>query len=230
MQPAVRHFAIVTFRKAGLLRFLSHLDLARAIDRAVRRAGLPVRYSQGFNPSAQISFASALPVGVAGERELCQIELERALDAGEVLRALAAQLPPDLGVLDVRVVSGPRRTHLSGLTRADYEIEFEPDPHVGIDMLEQAVARVLDAGELTVQRETSSRTREIDIRPGIYALHVSPPASADAGPQLRMSLALEQERLVKPHEVVEVLRRQLAALTEAAPALDVRRVTRLGVH
>jgi len=230
VQPPIRHFAIVALRKAGALRFLSHLDYARAIDRAVRRARLPVKYSEGFNPTAQISFASALPVGVAGERELCQVELERPVNADDVLRALAPQLPDDLAVVDVRVVSGQQRRHLSGLERADYEIQLSPDPDLGMNLLGEAVAAFLDAGTWPVLRETRSRTREVDIRPGVHELRAITPGSADRGPRLQMSLALQQDSLVKPSEVVEALRRLIADCTEGRVGVGVARVTRLGLH
>ena len=230
MQPPDRHFALVAFRKRGDLRFLGHLDLARAIDRAVRRAGLPVKYSQGFNPAAQIGFASALPVGVAGERELCQIELERPMTAAEVLRALGPQLPQDLGIVEVSVVSGPRRKHLSGLTRADYLVEFECTEGLDSAILSAAVAELLAEPSVIIARETSTRTREVDIRPGIHALEVAAPADPEAAPRLRMSLALEQESLVKPGEVVEVLLHRIPGLAEGRVDAVVRRVTRLAVH
>ena len=63
---AERLYARLTYRKAGRLRFLGHLDVARTIDRAVRRAKLPVAYSPGFSPRARISFVNPLPVGIAG--------------------------------------------------------------------------------------------------------------------------------------------------------------------
>jgi radical SAM-linked protein len=230
VRPPDRHFALVVFRKRGYLRFLSHLDLARALDRAVRRAGLPVKYSQGFNPSAQIGFASALPVGVAGERELCQIELERPLTAAEVMRALAPQLPEDLGLVEVSVVSGPRRKHLSGLTRADYLVEFECTEGLDSAILSAAVAELLAERSLVIMRATGTRTREVDIRPGIHVLEVVAPRDPTTGPGLRMSLALEQERLVKPGEVVAALLDRLPHLPNRRVDAIVRRVTRLAMH
>ncbi len=230
MQPPIYHCALVSLRKSGRMRYLSHLDFARALDRAVRRAGLPVKYSEGFNPSAHISFASALPVGVAGERELCQIELERPLPPEEILRALSAQLPEGLGVVDVRVVSGPRRKHLSGLTRAEYEVELAPAPEVTVEAIEEAVRRVLDAGTLTITRETRTRTREVDIRPGIYKLEVMPPASRRPELRLRMTLALAQDSLVKPGEVIAILQRFLTDLVGEEIVLTPVRMTRLGMY
>jgi radical SAM-linked protein len=228
-QPPIRHFAIVTYRKSGPLRFLSHLDMARAIDRAVRRAGLPVKYSEGYNPSAQIGYTNALPVGTAGERELCQIELERPLDADEVHRALAAELPEDLGVVGIEVVSGQRRKHVSGHTRADYEIELRPDKDATFADLCEAVGELLEAGSIEVVRETKSQVKEVDIRPGLHELNVFEPRSADAGPRLRMSLALQQESLVKPSEVLEAVQRRLSRGKGGDVTLEVRVVTRLGL-
>ncbi|MGI5818197.1 MAG: TIGR03936 family radical SAM-associated protein [Armatimonadota bacterium] len=233
-RPPIRHFAVLRFRKAGPLRYLSHLDLNRAVDRAVRRAGLPVKYSQGFNPSAQIGYAHALPVGVAGERELCQIELERPVAADEVHRALVAQLPEDLQPVQTEVVSGEKRKHISGSTVAEYEMQLAADGQVDAEDLRRAVSEVLEAGNLRIVRETKTRTREIDIRPGIHELTVfeaRPDVSDErCGPWLRMKLALQQEQLVKPSEVVECLERRLARLTGQDVRLNVRVVTRLDLQ
>jgi len=226
----VRHFAIVCFRKTGPLRFLSHLDVARAIDRAVRRAALPVMYSEGYNPSARIGHAHALPVGTAGRRELCQIELQRPLAADEVLRRLSAELPDDLAPVDVQVVSGQKRKHLSGLERAEYEVELWPAEQVDLCRLQDAVQALLDAETVEIVRETKSRTRKIDVKAGIHRLQLLEPRAPGGGARLRMSLALEQERLVKPTEVVECLRRQLSSMTGRDVALDVRGTTRLGLE
>jgi radical SAM-linked protein len=231
-RPPIRHFAILRYRKCGPLRYLSHLDLNRAIDRAVRRAGLPVRYSQGYNPSAQIGYAHAMPTGMAGERELCQIELERPVPADEVHRALVKQLPENLCPVETEVVSGERRKHISGSTVAEYEIELKPHAGIDFDTMRQAVDEVLDAGELPIVRETKSRTRNIDIRPGIHQLTVSEPRpeAESAGMRLRMKLALPQEELVKPSEVIECIERRLAGLTDQDVRLEQRVVTRLDLQ
>lgn len=230
-RPPIRHFAILRYRKAGPLRYLSHLDLNRAIDRAVRRAGLPVKYSQGYNPSAQIGYAHAMPTGMAGARELCQIELERPLPADEVHRALCEQLPEDLCPVETEVVSGERRKHISGSTVAEYEIELAPDESFGVADLKEAADQLLEAGSLPVVRETKSRTRNIDIRPGISQLQVFGPRPSDddecPGPRIRMKLALPQEQLVKPSEVVECIQRRLSGLKGQDIRLTTGVVTRL---
>jgi radical SAM-linked protein len=226
-RPPIRHFAIVRYCKDGPLRYLSHLDLNRAIDRAVRRSGLPVKYSQGYNPSAQIGYAHAMPTGMAGKRELLQIELERPLSADEVERALVAHMPEHLRAVDTEVVSGEKRKHLSGLTVAEYEIELRPKPPIDFRALAEAVNEVMDAGELPIVRETKSQIRNIDIRPGIHELTAFEPQPGDTGMRIRMKLALPQDELVKPSEVVECIERQLERRTGQDVRLNPRVVTRL---
>lgn len=88
----------VTFCKQGRLALLSHLEVARALERAVRRAGLPFAVSQGFSPHMKIAFGAALPVGVGGTHELVDLQLTRYVPADEALKALQDASVPDLMV------------------------------------------------------------------------------------------------------------------------------------
>lgn len=88
----------VTFCKQGRLALLSHLELARALERAVRRAGLPFAVSQGFSPHMKIAFGAALPVGVGGTRELFDLQMTRYVSPERALEALQAASVPDLMV------------------------------------------------------------------------------------------------------------------------------------
>ena len=94
------------YAKRGKLRFTSHRDLARAFDRALRRAGVPVAYSQGFSPHPKVSWAGAAPTGAASEAEYVEVQLVREVDP-ELLRSeLDAALPHGLVVLEA-VRAGP---------------------------------------------------------------------------------------------------------------------------
>ena len=88
----------VTFCKQGRLALLSHLELARALERAVRRARLPFAVSQGFSPHMKIAFGAALPVGVGGTRELFDLQMTRYVSPERALEALQAASVPDLMV------------------------------------------------------------------------------------------------------------------------------------
>lgn len=88
----------VVFAKQGRLALLSHLELARALERAVRRAGLPFAVSEGFSPHMRIAFGAALPVGVGGEREIFDLLLTRYLAPAKALEALRLASVSDLMV------------------------------------------------------------------------------------------------------------------------------------
>ncbi len=225
MQAEQYIYAMITFRKSGSLRFLGHLDVVRTMERAIRRAGLPVAYSQGFSPSPQMSFASALPLGTAGEGEVCAIRLERVMDAREIHDALAAQLPTDLGLVDVRVIEHGKRKLYADLKTAEYQVELQPTDTITLDDLSNAVESVIGAGELRVMRETKSRMIEVDIRPGIRSLRAVPADRDAQGLRVVMAIACESDKLVKPAEVVECIHKVLAGDGER---LHIRRTTRLG--
>lgn len=86
----------VTYSKAGRLALLSHLEIARALERMVRRAGLPYAVSQGFSPHMKIAFGSALPVGVGSTCEIFDLALTDYLAPQKALAALQATAPADL--------------------------------------------------------------------------------------------------------------------------------------
>ncbi len=222
-------FALLTWRKTGPLRFLGHLDVVRTFSRALRRAGLPVVYSQGFNPALQISFASALPVGTAGESELCALQLAHWVPPEQVRLALNEQLPADLAVLDVQVMTGSARNLFARLSVARYRVDYWPEDASRLDGLDQAVDAVLRASNLPVARQTKTGTHEIDIRRGIYHLQVLPSAAA-ASPGLLMALDLRPQSMVKPGEVLQCL---AACMTDPLSAELVRHprlITRLSLH
>lgn len=195
-----RVYALVTYRKTGLLRFLGHLDIARAMDRAIRRAKLPVEYSQGFSPHARISFSPPLPVGVAGEAELMALDLAAEWSAAAVAKALDRQLPSDLGIVAAHVFRRPKRSPFSDLVAADYRADVvQSDP----EQLAAAIEALLAAPSLRITRFTKSRVVEVDIRERIKDLQVIP------GPGVQMRLGMTAEDLVKPAEVLELLAQAL---------------------
>ena len=196
-----RAYARIVFRKTGLLRFLGHLDVARTFDRAVRRAKLPVEYSQGFSPHANISFAMPLPLGVAGERELCAIELASDWQAMAIFKSLSRQLPADLGVVEAQIRPRAKRSPFADLAAADYCAEI-----AGIEpqRLQDAVAALLAREDLFIHRTTKSREVDLDLRGRIKDLSVKDGA-------LWMRLGLTEADLAKPEEVLHLLAQELDA-------------------
>jgi len=92
------------FSKEGEARFLSHHDLIRLFERALRRAGLPVRMTQGFNPHPKFAILSALPLGLEGEEEALEVHFDNPVPPAEALERLAAQLPPGITARSARPI------------------------------------------------------------------------------------------------------------------------------
>src|SRR3954447_13956618 len=102
----------------------------RVIERAMRRSGFPVAYSQGFNPRPRMAFASALTLGATSDWELCQLDLAEDLDAERLeseIRALRGQLPAGVAIEEVWAIPLEKRNPYIQVTAADYELDFTGD-------------------------------------------------------------------------------------------------------
>ena len=185
---------LVVFEKAPRLRHIGHLDLMRAMQRALRRSGLPLCYSQGFNPHILLTFAAPLSVGMPGKREIMEVPLGEEMTADMFLQKLSAALPPDLPCLKAYPVDDRHPAPMALLAAAEYEAELETAP----EGLAEAVARFLSQKEIPAVRKTKTGMKPCDIRPMIYGLSL-------AGNTLRMTLALCEKATCKPDLLLESL-------------------------
>lgn len=112
----------IKFRKEAEGRFISHLDLLRVVERAVRRAGLKVAHTQGFNPRPRILYASALALGATSEAEYADIDLEVAVPAADVPRRLNSVLPPAVRVTAAAEVSEHSKPLMAVVNAAEYDV------------------------------------------------------------------------------------------------------------
>lgn len=187
----------IKFAKESPLRFLSHLDLMRAWQRAIRRAGLPVAYSAGFNPHPKISFASALAVGVTSAAEYLDIQFAKLLD-GAAFERLAVTLPPGLKMLAWCRIPEATPALMSLVCAAQWELPlFAEESH----NLQEALQSLLEASALPVEREGKKGVKNVDIRPLIYRLEVDKNELC-----LRMLLGSGGAGVVRPGEVLTLLR------------------------
>ncbi|MGW5052255.1 TIGR03936 family radical SAM-associated protein [Actinokineospora sp. NPDC004072] len=213
----------VRYAKRGRLRFTSHRDVARAFERALRRAGVPMAYSQGFSPHPKISWIGAAPTGVASEAEYVEIQLVTAVDPAALAAALDAALPPGLDVLEV-VVAGPGAL-ADRVDAAEWQVEL---PGVSSDTLAAAVGRLLAEEHVMVSRRTKDGTREIDVRPAVIRAEVAarPAVGIDMpagdGPCGILRMVVRQTTpAVRPDDVLSALR-VVAALDQPVPAKATR--------
>ena len=118
----------VTFRESGRLSMLSHLELARALERAVRRAQLPFAVSQGFSPHMRIAFGAALPVGVGGTAEIFDLFLTDYVPALRALAALQEASPADLYPIEARYIEARDAAASVALPVSTYEVVLSEAP------------------------------------------------------------------------------------------------------
>ncbi|HXZ75985.1 MAG TPA: TIGR03936 family radical SAM-associated protein [Streptosporangiaceae bacterium] len=194
------------------MRFASHRDVARAFERGVRRAGLPIAYSAGFTPHPRISYAGGAPTGVASEAEYLSLALTERQAETQVCQRLDAALPDGIDVIDVIDAArgvwgdgsrqdrgvpkggpgGPvppgesRRAPGPALSRLEASEWRVVLPGVGPVAAQRAVAGFLELGEAPVERLTDKGVRRLDARAAVIELDVlseHDPAGSGGRPQ-----------------------------------------------
>lgn len=159
----------VRYAKRGRLRFSSHRDFQRALERAIRRSGVPIAFSEGFTPHPKISYVGAAPTGTASEAEYLEIALADHRAPGEVRAALDAALPRGLDVLEV-VPAGPG----SLPERIDTSIWEIRLPGVPAAVLTAAVEIFLAAPSVPVERNLKQGRRTLDARAAVLSATATP--------------------------------------------------------
>jgi radical SAM-linked protein len=212
--PVVQRIRI-RYAKRGRLRFSSHRDFARAFERALRRAEVPMAYSAGFSPHPRISYLGAAPTGVASEAEYVEIGLARAVDPEALRAAVDEALPPGIDLVEAVQSGGAPIADL--LQGSHWRAEF---PEVDPAELAAAVEALLAASEVSVERLTKDGRRTLDAR--------GPVVSASSHPGERPGYAIldlvvrQVTPAVRPDDVLAALR----AVAGFAPQLPPR-VTRV---
>lgn len=153
--------ALVQFAKLSRLRFVSHLDLQRFMQMALRRTELPVAYSQGFNPHPVMSFASALAVGWTSDGEILDVKLTEPVTEEFAFAQMAAALPPDMPVKRVRLVEDSHPAMMAELRMAEYRIILEGE---GAAAVLAAVNGYMAESSVIALRKTKSGEKPADIR------------------------------------------------------------------
>ena len=210
--PAVQRLRI-RYAKRGPLRFSPHRDFQRALERALRRARVPMAYSAGFSPHPRVSYANAAPTGAASEAEYVEIGVIHPCDPEALRAALDAALPPGLDVLDVVEARTPDL--VARLEASHWRVEL---PEVAAEDLDRAWASVTAAESLPVQRLMKTGLRTLDIRPALLA-----GAVGDGGPLgavLEATIA-NVTPTVRPEEILVALR-EVGGLVTELPARATR--------
>jgi|SRR5579862_2786626 len=184
----------IRFQKSEAVRFISHHDLMRAFARAVRRAELPVRLTEGYNPRPRIVFPVALEVGVASLDEVAEIEFHTWLKTEEVFSRLACVLPPGLALTAVQEMPLLRAGRIPARIR--YLIHLR---EAGIQVTEAAIQTLLMATTLPFQRQREKRVQNVELRSALLGAKLLPEGD------LELEVRPSQSGTARPLEVLSLL-------------------------
>jgi len=192
LEQAAQYRVRITFGKNDALRFIGHLDLAKLWERVLRRAEMPLVYSQGFNPQPKMQLASALPLGISSDCELLDIWLLEPVALDELPERLNAVSPPGLRTYRTQEVPLRAPALQTLLHSADYRITLAAIEGWN---LEQRIADVLAQGQIRRER----RGKTYDLRPLVLALDLLDEHS------FRVRLSLGAEGTARPDELLAAM-------------------------
>lgn len=203
----------ITFGRGDELKYISHLDIMRLWHRALRRAGMPLAYSQGFNPQPRIAIAAPLAIEVTSEGELMDLYLDRKVSLDFFARTVGQQLPSGINIRGVKEV-WPRLPSLQSRLRfAEYRVTLDSsrDP----DEVSAAIRDLLEQASLPWQHSRGDSIHRYDLRAlidDIWIIGQDPPEYV-----LGMRLVNDSRGSGRPDQVV-------AALGFTEPAKSIHRI------
>ncbi len=176
-------------------RFVGHLATMRVFERAIRRAGLPVSYTQGFHPRQKLAFGPPLTLGYTSRSEYLDIQLETPFQQ-EMISKLNRALPPGYRIGQGRTILGKATSLSSLINTACYEVAL-PDAET---ITQKSVEELLARETIMIRRIKGEETKEVDVRKSVSSLELR---LSDGLNVLYMELAMGNLGFVKPEEILE---------------------------
>ena len=204
---------LAVFEKSERLRHIGHLDIQRSVQRGLRRSGLPVAYSNGFNPHILITFASALSTGACGKREIMDVTMQEPVSEAEFLEKMNRAMPPEMQLIEARALDDKHPSLMGELRAAQYDLLIRET-----EQAEKLIPRIPDLmkkEQVFATRKTKTRTMECDIRPLIFSLD-------GEGQHITATLALTEKEACKPGMLMEALQKEAGMEGEEVRVLITR--------
>lgn len=190
----------ITFARGPELKFITHLDMMRFWERALRRAGVPLAYSEGFSPHPQISLAAPLAVGTTSDAELMDVFLSEAMAPQELIRLVMQKVPAGVRIVSAQEVGMGLPALQADVRFAEYVVDVEG---VSEDAARHAVERFLAAETLPWEHKRQDETRSYDIRAQVAELGIAQVEGERV--TLRMRLKNDNTGSGRPEQVVAAL-------------------------
>lgn len=186
------------YSKGEEIRWISHLDLVRTFERAIRRADIPIAYSQGYHPHPKISFGPPLPLGMTGEAEYVDLQLAQPYGK-DLVSNLQAVLPKGFWIVQAKPIFGKTESLSAAITLAEYEVDLSRlDDRA---RLEESIASFLQQDKVMIERVAKDKEKRVDIRALVDELQMD----IDGSPILKLRLKIRPEGSVRPLDVIEKL-------------------------
>ena len=201
----------IRFAKTGSMALLSHLDLMRMLERALRRSALPISYTGGFHPLPRIQIALALPLGAEADGEWMDLEFTTSVTGEQLLMTLQTLLPDGLTLLSAEEVPVSGKSLSQNITGAvwSFDLQLESEEHPGWP---EAVAALMAAEQLIWHdTDKKGRPRERDCRPALRQLMLVSPSD---GPRVRLQLEATVDpmgRSIRPSQIKHWLEAELGS-------------------
>lgn len=187
----------IKYSKLGNLRFIGHLDVMRYFQKEIRRAGLDVKYSQGYSPHQIISFAAPLAMGITSDGEYFDGEFNSVTTSAEMIAALNAVSVDEMRVSKCVLLPDNAKNSMSVVSASDYVVSFNDKASGAEDILSRA-GEFFSQGEIAVLKKTKKSERVENIKPGIMQLE-------RRDDSIYMLLATGSEYNLKPELVMQAL-------------------------
>ena len=159
----------IKFAKTGVMKFVGHLDVMRYFQKAIRRAELPIAYSEGFSPHMLLSFASPLGVGISSTGEYFDMVLAEDMKTDEIVKRLNATMVEGMEVLSARhVPDGKASACMSLVAAADYTVAFREGKEPSVEWKKGQLEAFFAQDSIEILRKTKRSEKLTDIRPWIY--------------------------------------------------------------
>lgn len=205
------------------MRYVGHLDLMRFFQKAVKRAGLPIRYSEGFNPHQIMSFASPLGVGLTSEGEYMDIDIKEQVDSKAALETLNANMVEGLEIKSFKYLPDNAEKCMSAVTAASYLVTYKDskDDACYVDNILELKQKFFDeAASINIVKKTKKGERELDLKPLIYRFNIR---VVDNKPVYDLLLSSGSTDNIKPELVVKAFHEFLGLPEFDELSLDIKR-------
>lgn len=187
----------IKFIKHGPVKFIGHLDIMRYFQKAIRRAEIDIKYSEGFSPHQVMSFAAPLGVGLTSNGEYMDIEVNSMTDTKTMMDQLNAVMVEGISVTDCHVLDERAKNAMSLVAAADYTLTFrEGKEPADLEGFFQGLSEFMKQSEILITKKTKKGEKEVDIKAGIYELSVD-------GERIFMKVSSGSADNLKPELVME---------------------------